>query len=75
MDKILLKKTGLGRSYKAILLMVFIAAFTLSCGKKGPLYIPKKSLQVEDQAAPADKVTPTKSIDAKDANAKSKQAK
>ncbi len=74
-DKTLRNKTGLSRYYKTTLLMVFISAFMVSCGKKGPLYIPKKTLQVEDTAPQADKATPTKSADTKDADEKSKQTK
>lgn len=55
--------------------MVLIAAFTVSCGKKGPLYIPKKTSQTEEKPTQADKVIPGKNIDGKNTGVNSKQAK
>lgn len=72
--KILWNKAGLNRGYQAILGVVFIAAFTVSCGKKGPLYIPKQTPQVEAKPAAADKATAEKSTDVKDTDkSKAKQ--
>jgi len=34
---------------KTILLMSFILLFNVSCGKKGPLYLPKKNKQTEQK--------------------------
>ncbi len=66
--KILQKKAGLNHRYQAILLMVFIAVLTVSCGKKGPLYIPTATPQIEAKPAAADKATVEKTTDAKDSD-------
>ncbi len=72
--KILQNKAGLNRGYQTVLWVVFIAAFTVSCGKKGPLYMPKSTPQVEAKPAAVDKATAEKSTDVKDAEkSKAKQ--
>ncbi len=55
LDNILRNKVRLKRGYKIILLMVFVAAFNISCGKKGPLYISGKAKPVEVKSEAADK--------------------
>lgn len=55
LDNILWNKAGLKRAYKIILLMVFVAAFNVSCGKKGPLYISGKAKPVEVKPAVTNK--------------------
>jgi len=46
LDGLWLKK---GTKIVGLMILIIAPAFSVSCGKKGPLYIPKKSAQLEQK--------------------------
>jgi len=54
LDNILWNKVQRNSAYKTVLLMVFLAAVTVSCGKKGLLYIPATTAQAEEKPTTTD---------------------
>ena len=68
LDVHLLDKVAIKKGYKIALLMTFIVTVTVSCGKKGPLYIPKKTLETEQPEKQTPKKKPLKETNSGETN-------